>query len=94
MLSDDPEEVVNGIALGPTVLKILVQIPIKPDMFLFRPATNMSFIKEARGKAIAWPAERVIQQFSEESEEEQIIISHLRKDFFSQFMFRMYNYFS
>lgn len=70
-MSDDPEEVVNGIALGPTVLKILVQIPIKPDMFLFRPATNMSFIKEARGKAIAWPAERVIQQFSEESEEEQ-----------------------
>lgn len=69
-MSDDPEEVVNGIALGPTVLKILVQIPIKPDMFLL-PATNMSFIKEARGKAIAWPAERVIQQFSEESEEEQ-----------------------
>lgn len=70
-MSDDPKEVVNGIALGPTVLKILVQIPIKPDMFLFRPATNMSFIKEARGKAIAWPADRVIQQFIEESEEEQ-----------------------
>ncbi|XP_012845778.1 PREDICTED: uncharacterized protein LOC105965760 [Erythranthe guttata] len=60
---------VGGIPLGPDAMKVLVDILIKPDAFLWRPTINMSLIQHAQDKIIAWPAESVILQVQQESNE-------------------------
>lgn len=69
-VSSDPKELVNQIPLGPNAMKVWVDIPIKPEVFLWRPTTKMTCIQEAQGKTIAWPAERVIMEIDEQSEEQ------------------------
>ncbi|XP_012850059.1 PREDICTED: uncharacterized protein LOC105969828 [Erythranthe guttata] len=71
VVSFDPKDLVDQIPLGPNAIKVLVNVPIQPNAFLWRPTPNMTFIKESRGKTIAWHSERVILQSEEESGEEE-----------------------
>lgn len=80
VLSTDPKELVNHIHLGPNAMKVSVHIINNPDAFLWRPTINMTCIKEAHGKTIAWPVERVILQNEQQSDEEDnISIPSVRK---------------
>ena len=75
-VSSDPNEEVNHIPLGPNAMKVLVDISHKPDSFLWRPTSDMTCIKHAQGKTIAWPVERVIIQMDQQSEEQDNISLH------------------
>ena len=57
-------------------MKVLVDISHKPDSFLWRPTSDMTCIKHAQGKTIAWPVERVIIQMDQQSEEQDNISLH------------------
>ena len=76
-VSSDPNEEVNHIPLGPNAMKVLVDISHKPDAFLWRPTSDMTCIKHAQGKTIAWPVERIIIQMDQQSEEQDNISLHL-----------------
>lgn len=56
IMSEDPQELVHGIPIGPNRVKVLVESAIKPQTFLWRPAGDMNTIEEAVGGIIAWPA--------------------------------------
>jgi len=47
LLSKDPNELLNQIPLGPNAVKIRVVICIKPDAYLWRPTTEMTYIGDA-----------------------------------------------
>lgn len=55
ILSSDPNDLVNGIALGPNAVKVLIEKAIQPDAFLWGPATTMFSVEEAVGDMTAWP---------------------------------------
>lgn len=58
---------VNGIPLGPNAMIVWVDLPKNHEAFLWRPATDMTRIKDAMGSAIAWPANKVVlEKMSEE----------------------------
>ncbi|PRQ34073.1 putative transposase, Tnp1/En/Spm [Rosa chinensis] len=71
--SSDPNELVNHTPLGPNAMKVRVDIPNKPEAFLWRPSPNMSCMEQAQGKTIAWPADKVVLQISQQSENEDNI---------------------
>lgn len=54
-------------------MKVWVDIPNIPDAYLWRPTSNMTFIQQAQGKTVAWPAERVVMQMDDQSEEQDNI---------------------
>ncbi|PRQ17955.1 putative transposase, Tnp1/En/Spm [Rosa chinensis] len=51
-------------------MKVLVDISNKPDAFLWRPTSNMFCFQYAQGKTRAWPADRVIFQMDQQSDEQ------------------------
>nr|XP_011462458.1 PREDICTED: uncharacterized protein LOC105350978 [Fragaria vesca subsp. vesca] len=57
-------------------MKVLVDIPIKPDAFLWRPTASMFCFQQAKGSMIAWPAEKVILQMDQQSEEQDNLSMH------------------
>src|SRR3954463_10070223 len=73
LISKDPKELINLIPLGPNAMKIRVVRSTKPEAFLWRPTTNMSYIQHAEGETIAWPAERVIMETEQQSESQDNI---------------------
>lgn len=56
IISEDPQELVYGIPLGPDCVKVLVETTIKPESCLWRPVGEMSLIEDAVGGFIAWSA--------------------------------------
>lgn len=74
-ISSDPKELVNQVPLGENAMKVLVDIPTKPNAFLFRPLVGICRMEEAKGKFIAWPADRVILQHEQEYEKQDNISS-------------------
>ena len=60
-------------------MKVLVDIPIKPDAFLWRPTSSMFCFEQAKGNTIAWPADKVILQTHQQSEEQDNLSLHLGK---------------
>ncbi|XP_020257056.1 uncharacterized protein LOC109833690 [Asparagus officinalis] len=78
--SSDPKELVNHAHLGPNVMEVLVDIPNKPEAFLWRPTTNMFCMQQAQGKTIAWPADKVVFQISHQSDNEDNISMHSSKN--------------
>ncbi|XP_012840459.1 PREDICTED: uncharacterized protein LOC105960350 isoform X2 [Erythranthe guttata] len=76
LISDDPEELVDKIPLGPNALKVCVDNPNKPDAFLWRPTTTMTCMQQAQGEPIAWPVDRVIIQTEQHSERRENTSSH------------------
>ena len=60
VVSSEPEELVNGIPLGPNAVKVLVETAIKPETVLWRPAPNMFTMEDAVGEMIAWHSDHCI----------------------------------
>ena len=60
VVSSEPEELVNGIPLGPNAVKVLVETATKPETFLWRPAPNMFTMEDAVGEMIAWHSDHCI----------------------------------
>lgn len=58
--SSDPNQIINGIPLGPDAKIIWMDNPKKEDAFLWRPIVGMTCIGEAIGKKIAWPESTVV----------------------------------
>lgn len=69
--SSDPDDLVNGLRLGPNAVIVSVDIPIFPEAVLFRPPTSdMMCIGDVVNCKIAWPANKVIlEKIPEESQE-------------------------
>lgn len=74
VLSNDPSELINNIPLGPDAMKILIDIPRKPEVFLWRPTSSCTHIGEAKDDVVAWPAGRVILHSIENSEKEDNVV--------------------
>ena len=60
--SSDPECTVHHLRLGPHAMRVWVDVIKKPGSYLWRPNAEMSTIDEAKGSAIAWPADKVIMR--------------------------------
>ncbi|CAA7048696.1 unnamed protein product [Microthlaspi erraticum] len=60
IISSDPDEEVNDSGLGPTDVKVLVEIATVPDAYLWRPASTMFTVQEAVRQMIAWPAAKCV----------------------------------
>ncbi|CAE6074033.1 unnamed protein product [Arabidopsis arenosa] len=60
IITSNPDDLVNDCRLGPTYLKVLVEIAIVPEAYLWRPAINMFTIEKAVGQMIAWPASKCV----------------------------------
>ena len=58
--SSDPYASVHCIPIGPDAMKVWVDVAKKPDVFLWRTSSDMTYMEEAVGSAIAWPANKVI----------------------------------
>lgn len=52
--SVDPDTSVHFIKLGPNAWKVWVNVAVEPEVFLFRPNSEMSTIKEDVGPTVAW----------------------------------------
>ncbi|CAH9051686.1 unnamed protein product [Cuscuta epithymum] len=90
LCSSDPKGLVNNAPLGPNAMEVMVDITNKPDAFLWRPTSNMLCMKQAVGKTIAWPADKVVRQITQNSENEDNTslnmdtnISHIRCKIFN-----------
>ncbi|PRQ15801.1 hypothetical protein RchiOBHm_Chr7g0177401 [Rosa chinensis] len=60
---------VNDIPLGPNAMIVWVDIPTCPEAFLWRPTPNMTYIEDAIGTKVAWPANKVVLENSPNIEE-------------------------
>ncbi|KAG7567797.1 Transposon En/Spm-like [Arabidopsis thaliana x Arabidopsis arenosa] len=60
IITSDPDDLVNDCRLGPSDLKVLVEIAIVPEAYLWRPAINMFTIEKAVGQMIAWPTSKCV----------------------------------
>lgn len=60
VVSCEPDELVNGIPLGPNAVKVLVETATIPETFLWRPAPNMFTMEDAVGEMIAWHSDHCI----------------------------------
>lgn len=59
-VSDDPNQLVNDVPLGPDAMIIFVENPTKLDAFVWRPTTSFSLIGEAKDNIVAWPKNSVV----------------------------------
>lgn len=60
VVSTDPNEVVDGIRIGPNAMKIAIDHVKKADAYLWRPSPSLSLLGEAENKSVAWPANCVV----------------------------------
>ncbi|KAG7572280.1 Transposase Tnp1/En/Spm-like [Arabidopsis suecica] len=67
IITSDPDDLVNDCRLGPTDLKVLVEIATVPEAYLWRPAINMFTIEKAVGQMIAWPTSKCGQRSNSEN---------------------------
>ncbi|XP_031738363.1 uncharacterized protein LOC101217008 isoform X4 [Cucumis sativus] len=58
--SNDPKVIVHHVPLGPQAVKVWVDLPKRSDAFLWRPNSEMHYIKDAVGSAVAWPLDKVV----------------------------------
>lgn len=58
--SSDPKVLVHHVSLGPQAVKVWVDLPIKDDVFLWRPNSEMTYIEDAIGSTAAWPSDKVL----------------------------------
>ena len=56
VLSRDPNEVVNGIRLGPNAVSVIIDVVDNPDTYLWRPTPKMAKLADAENKVVAWPS--------------------------------------
>ncbi|XP_060964626.1 uncharacterized protein LOC115696944 [Cannabis sativa] len=61
-ISDDPQDSVLGVPLGPFSMKVGVDFVREPNAFLWRPTSGLTCIEESVGNIIAWPADKVIMR--------------------------------
>ncbi|KAG8365812.1 hypothetical protein BUALT_Bualt17G0010800 [Buddleja alternifolia] len=54
LLSMDPNEKIDEIALGHEFVKVVIRKAIQPAYFLMRPRRGVSTVREAVGKSVAW----------------------------------------
>lgn len=52
----DPDEVVNGIRLGPNAGSVVIDSVDKADTYLWRPTPEMAVLADAKNKVVAWPS--------------------------------------
>ncbi|KAM6558032.1 hypothetical protein CsatA_027271 [Cannabis sativa] len=57
-ISDDPQDSVLGVPLGPFAMKVGVDFVREPNAFLWRPTSGLTCIEESVGNIIAWPADK------------------------------------
>ena len=55
VLSMDPNEVVNGIRLGPNAVSVIIDFVEELDAYLWRPSPEMTVLANAENKVVAWP---------------------------------------
>lgn len=60
VVSADPNEVVDGIRIGPNAMKIVIDHVKNADAYLWRPTPSLSLLGEAENKSVAWPANFVV----------------------------------
>ena len=73
-MSKDPNKLVNNIPLEPDAMVILIDLPKKADVFLWRPTSRFTLIGEAKDDLVAWPANRVVLHPSDHLEEEEDVV--------------------
>ncbi|CAA7049992.1 unnamed protein product [Microthlaspi erraticum] len=57
--SSDPKALVNGLPLGPSAVKVFVDVAINPDTFLWRPTAELTNLEDSLKSFVAWPLNRV-----------------------------------
>ncbi|XP_058189675.1 uncharacterized protein LOC131307269 isoform X4 [Rhododendron vialii] len=58
--SSDPHSCAHCVPIGPNAMKVWVDVAKKPEEFLWRAPSDMTYIVDAVGSTIAWPADFVI----------------------------------
>ncbi|WOK97854.1 hypothetical protein Cni_G06562 [Canna indica] len=58
--SNDPKVLVHHVPLGPNVVRVWVDVVRKPEMFVWRPTSDMSYLQDAVGSTVAWPSDKVV----------------------------------
>ena len=58
-ISCDPKDLVHYVPLGPNAMKVGIDFARKPNEFLWRPTSEITYIEEAIGSIIAWPADKI-----------------------------------
>ncbi|KAL0405948.1 UNVERIFIED_CONTAM: hypothetical protein Slati_3908700 [Sesamum latifolium] len=54
LLSIDPNEKIDEVALGYEFIKVVIRKAIKPDYLLLRPRRGVNTIQDVVGKSVAW----------------------------------------
>ncbi|KAL0439276.1 UNVERIFIED_CONTAM: hypothetical protein Slati_2410600 [Sesamum latifolium] len=54
LLSIDPNEKIDEVALGYEFVKVVIRKAIKPDYLLLRPRRGVNTVQDAVGKSVAW----------------------------------------
>ncbi|KAL0420315.1 UNVERIFIED_CONTAM: hypothetical protein Slati_3054400 [Sesamum latifolium] len=54
ILSIDPNEKIDEVALGYEFVKVVIRKAIKPDYLLLRPRRGVNTVQDAVGKSVAW----------------------------------------
>ncbi|KAG8371412.1 hypothetical protein BUALT_Bualt13G0085000 [Buddleja alternifolia] len=62
LLSMDPNEKIDEIALGHEFVKVVIRKAIQPAYFLMRPRRGVSTVREAVGKSVAWEYVNVMEK--------------------------------
>ncbi|XP_058184474.1 uncharacterized protein LOC131301962 isoform X1 [Rhododendron vialii] len=62
--SSDPNETCHCVPIGPNAMKVWVDVAKKPEVFLWRPTSDLTYVVDAVGTTIAWPASQVIMDSS------------------------------
>ncbi|XP_019090430.1 PREDICTED: uncharacterized protein LOC104738576 [Camelina sativa] len=58
--SKELDALVNGLPIGPNVVKVFVDVVLKPETFLWKPTTKISIIKDCLKTFVAWPEDKVV----------------------------------
>lgn len=58
--SKEKQALVNGLPLGPSAVKIFVDVVLEPHTFLWRPTASMRNLEHSLKSYVAWPLNRVM----------------------------------
>ncbi|XP_028085937.1 uncharacterized protein LOC114286908 [Camellia sinensis] len=58
--SSDPKQLVHHIPIGPNAMRVWVDLAREAGAYLWRPTADMTYIEDAVGTTVAWPADKVV----------------------------------
>ncbi|KAL0815353.1 hypothetical protein Bca101_071797 [Brassica carinata] len=63
----EPKALVDNLPLGPNAVKVFVDVVHVPDIFLWRPSPEMTYLRDSVKQFVAWPADKCVFENNTES---------------------------